>query len=306
MRLILRFFLFATSLGLLLILILNHILRDLWHQYSATEYITAAVKQPFSPDITTYDPSNDASSKEDSASLDRVIVMARTTKEDTSWVSKELSDWRNAIYTVDALPASAPDVAPDMASSGPMTPANKGHEAMAYLSYIIDNYASLPQLIAFLHPHRSGFLSAWHTDTVLHSNVDALRTLNTSFVLENGYVNLRCNWSPGCRPSDRDNAHVTEQIWSRVFERTSTPAKSFPFPGEVGQACCAQFAVSREAVTKRPKMDYKMMRNWLINTELSDRKSGRVFEFLWHVIFGMGHVYCPDEKECYCHVYGRC
>ena len=231
--------------------------------------------------------------------------MAKTTHEDTEWVLDELPDWQTAIYTVDKAPGAA-DMEGLASSSSLTTPANKGHEAMAYLTYIIDNYSSLPTILTFLHPHRSGFLTAWHTDAHLHSNVEALRALNLSFVEQNGYVNLRCNWSPGCREADRQNAHVTGQIWAEVFERTSTPPGSFPWPTEVGQTCCAQFAVTKDAVTQRPKEDYELFREWLLTTELPDRKSGRVFEFLWQVIFGKGSVYCPEEKMCYCQVYGRC
>lgn len=61
-------------------------------------------------------------------------------------------------------------------------------------------------------------------------------------------------------------------------------------PALVGQACCAQFAVSRERVLKRPKEDYVEFRRWLLETERNNAKSGRVLEFLWHVVFGMGPV----------------
>jgi Protein of unknown function (DUF3431) len=57
-------------------------------------------------------------------------------------------------------------------------------------------------------------------------------------------------------------------------------------PEMVGQTCCAQFAVSREQVMQRPLEDYVSYRQWILDTELNDEKSGRVMEFLWHVIFG--------------------
>ena len=77
-------------------------------------------------------------------------------------------------------------------------------------------------------------------------------------------------------------------------------------PTQVAAACCAQFAVSAEQVRTRPKEDYVKIRKWLIETELNDASSGRVMEFLWHVIFGMESIYCPDEELCYCQVYGQC
>lgn len=168
---------------------------------------------------------------------------------------------------------------------------------MAYLSYIIDNYAALPATLAFLHSHRAGFFAAWHTDTPLHDNVDALRSLQIPFVQRNGYVNLRCNWNPGCLEAHRDNAHVTPEVWRDVFAGTSREGEGIQdkeggegAPTLVGAACCAQFAVSREQVLARPLSDYERFREWIVDTEKSDAKSGRVLEFLWHVIFGKDAV----------------
>ena len=213
------------------------------------------------------------------------------------------------------------------------TPVNKGHESMAYLTYLIDNYAHLPSTIAFLHAHRSGFLNAWHVDASLHDNVAAMRTLQLPFVQENGYVNLRCKWNPGCVESHRLNRHVTEEVWREVFDGTSTPPLLLDvhppldngddvdgddddddeqdeamyeaaaaaaaergkgllqqnpmfFPRQVGAACCAQFAVSRNQVLRRPREDYIRFREWVTQTDRDSASSGRVMEFLWHVIFG--------------------
>jgi hypothetical protein len=54
----------------------------------------------------------------------------------------------------------------------------------------------------------------------------------------------------------------------------------------IASACCAQFAVSREQVLKRPIEDYVKIRQWVIDTDRDDASSGRVMEYLWHVIFG--------------------
>lgn len=183
---------------------------------------------------------------------------------------------------------------------------------MAYLTYIIDHYnSSLPSTIAFLHAHRNGFLRAWHTDSPLHDNVDAMRALQIPFVTHNGYVNLRCNWKPGCGRQSI-NTHVTWRIWEELFNGTSTPPtddagrwktspaggttseedrdKATYVKGHTAAACCAQFAVSREQVLRRPREDYIRFRDWLIHTGKTDAKSGRVFEFTWHYIFGKDSV----------------
>ena len=182
-----------------------------------------------------------------------------------SWILIPLTSWQRAIYTVNPSPNSP-------ANNTLTTPLNKGHEAMAYLTYIIENFNSLPSTMAFIHPHRSSFLSAWHTDTPLHSNIDSLNSLSLPFVQKNGYANLRCNWNPGCLPSHRKNAHVTPTVWRDIFSGTSTgdsTGLTAP-PAEVGAACCAQFAVSAKRVRERPLKDYEHFRQWIVETSLTD------------------------------------
>ena len=79
---------------------------------------------------------------------------------------------------------------------------------------------------------------------------------------------------------------MTPAIWREIFHKDD----DYPAPEQVGAACCAQFAVSRDQVHARPVADYMHFRQWILDTELNDAKSGRVMEFLWHVIFGKGAV----------------
>ena len=77
-------------------------------------------------------------------------------------------------------------------------PRNKGREANVYLTYLIENYESLPSVIVFLHPHRDGYPLAWHNDAPMYDNVYVVEHLQLNFVQSNGYANLRCNPDPGC------------------------------------------------------------------------------------------------------------
>ncbi|KAL8912473.1 MAG: hypothetical protein Q9172_007498 [Xanthocarpia lactea] len=294
MRWTLRFALPALLIVITLFVILYIKFAQIWDQYDAPAYAWVSLQNTFRGS-KLYSPPPVAGKVED-----KVVVMAKVESEHTDWVAENLPDWQHAIYTVD------PSVNPSNTTL--TTPQNKGHESMAYLTYIIDHYTSLPATIAFIHPHRRGFMDAWHTDTPLHDNVDGLRTLRLEHVQQNGYVNLRCNWNPGCKKADRKNKHVTAKVWQEFFKGASKASFSQPeyVPGEVGAACCAQFAVSRERVLERPLSDYEGFRQWVLDTNMSDAKSGRVLEFLWHVIFGMDAVYCPEESSCYCNVYGRC
>ncbi|KAK5100665.1 hypothetical protein LTR70_001435 [Exophiala xenobiotica] len=185
---------------------------------------------------------------------------------DVSWVTDELPDWKHAIYTVD--PSN------ETRAHTLTTPVNKGHEAMAYLTYIIDNYnSSMPEVVAFLHSHRNSFFQAWHDDTPLHDNVHAMRHLRLDYMKERGYVNLRCNSNPGCKQTKKGNLHFAGHVWNEVMGNTSAPAFSQQptSPGaqqahltpddkersenvtpRIWAACCAQFAVSREQIFRRP------------------------------------------------------
>lgn len=225
------------------------------------------------------------------------IVMAATKSDHTDWVAKELSDWDAAIYSVDN------DTTREL-----HTPANKGKESMAYLTYIIDNYENLPNISIFLHSHRDGYPAAWHTDNNKHSNPWSVKHLQLSAVETRGFINLRCNHVPGCpaeiqpfrNPPEghRDLEHAFERIWKEIFGADQQ------VPRRIGTPCCAQFAVTKEAVRKRTKEDWVGYRKWLLNTKEDDEMSGRVFEYLWHILFGREEVMCKKYNDCYCEVYG--
>lgn len=164
---------------------------------------------------------------------------------------------------------------------------------MAYLTYIVDHYQKLPSAIVFLHSHQNGYPRAWHTDMDNYDNVKSLKCLKLDFVDRQGYANLRCNHVPGCPdevqpfrdpPQDhRDVERLFPDVWRRLFSYT-------PVPETIGVACCGQFAVSKSQVRARPLEDYIRYRQWVLETNLDDEKSGRVMEYLWHIIFGRDAV----------------
>lgn len=173
------------------------------------------------------------------------------------------------------------------------TARNKGREANVYLTYIIDYYDELPSTIAFVHSHEDGWPRAWHTDATDHSNVKSLNSLNTEFVQKNGYANLRCLAIPGCpdemqpfrEPYEeaREEEHAYSKAWRYIFENDEVPTV-------IGTPCCAQFSVSREQVHQRPRTFYLRAHQWLLDADLDDATTGRVFEYMWHIIFGQDPV----------------
>jgi hypothetical protein len=224
---------------------------------------------------------------------DRVVVIAKLPTDDTRWVHTDLQDWQSAIYDIDTENAHNTSTLNPLTNSTLRTLRNKGMEANAYLAYIVQNYNNLPSTIAFIHPHKDGYPLAWHTDNNEHSNVVSLKTLNINFIQSNGYANLRCVNDPGCPhevmpfrnpPEDHRTIEAAmPEAWQDLFNNTDVPQI-------LATPCCAQFAVSNEQVRKRPLEAYQKYYTWLMETPLKDETSGRVFEYLWHILFGQDPV----------------
>lgn len=186
-----------------------------------------------------------------------------------------LHRWQHAVYVVDDPEAEL------------HVQANKGKESGIYLQYIKDHYDDLPEYIVFLHAHRI----SPHVEFVQQDNVLTVQRLQLDYLKKAGYVNLRCEWGPGCpdevqpfRQLDGRPAEIAfAGAWMRMFNNTEVPEV-------VATPCCGQFAVTREQVLTRPLSDYETYHRWLMDTELDDETSGRVFEYLWHVIFGQDPV----------------
>ena len=224
----------------------------------------------------------------------KTLVVAQAGEEDVDWIGEELPDWQPAVYVVDDPTAPL------------HPPKNKGHEVMVYLSYIIEHYEKLPDIVAFMHSHQF----AWHNDDLFAGDAsEHLRRLNAARVVREGYMNLRCVWGPGCpdwmhpgaleEKSEKQEETMLARSWGEIFPDD-------PVPDVLAQPCCAQFAVSRERIRAIPKARFVFYRDWVLRTELSDYISGRVWEYLWHVVFTGENVVCPAEHICYCDGYGLC
>ena len=78
------------------------------------------------------------------------------------------------------------------------------------------------------------------------------------------------------------------QVWNQTYL-----AELGPPPAELHAACCAEFIVARERVLRHPRAFYEHLRDWIITTELDRYRSGRVFEYVWHYMFGEPAVLHP-------------
>lgn len=232
----------------------------------------------------------------------RTLVVAKLRDADTNWVdmlAEEDGRLSSAVYTVDA---------PNTNDTLLSVPINKGHEVMVYLTYIIEHYFQLSDVTIFMHSDQI----AWHNNDLLNmDSAEMVRRLRNDYVYKKGYTNLRCQHDPGCpariRPAlanEQYNPDVPEAVvigdtWKTLFLEEAMPAA-------LAQPCCSQFAVSAEAIRQVPLMDYVAYRRWLMETDLDDNLSGRVWEYLWQWIFTGQAEDCPNERVCYCEGYGVC
>ncbi|OJD12614.1 hypothetical protein AJ78_06819 [Emergomyces pasteurianus Ep9510] len=285
---------------------------------------------PASP-TTTATSASDSKPPQDKTTtphnVTRTLVIASLLEEDTTWASTLTTtdpSLTAAIYIVDS---PYPNQTTITDTPYLTVPANKGHEVMVYLTYIIDTYATLPDVAIFMHSHAE----TWHNNDFLSSSSTlTVQRLRSAKVLRDGYMNLRCHHNPGCpdhihptNPADdpgttstasegdsgetnsKDDAlNIPESTvmggaWTELFPTT-------PIPRVLSQPCCGQFAVSGDRLRSVPLERYVAFREWLLTTTLSDRLSGRVWEYLWQYVFGRVEEYCPDEYTCYCEGYGVC
>ena len=233
-------------------------------------------------------------SKPGESNYSRVLVIPCLHEKETGWVKTELPDVELVTYVANDTSAIL------------HPPRNKGHEVMVYLSYIIDHYADLPEIAVFMHAHR---WAPHNVELFNHDAVEMIKRLSSQHVLRQGYVNLRCKWDPGCpewlHPTnkqetlDRQEEMMASKCWAELFPYKALP----PF---LAQACCAQFALSRERILSIPLSRFIYYRDWVLTTPLSDYISGRIWEYLWHFLFTANTSYCPSEHRCYCETYGIC
>lgn len=217
--------------------------------------------------------------------LTKALIIASTSASNLSWLSPELlskTHWIPQLYITDAV------------STGPSqltVPVNKGNEAMVYLTYIIDNYDFLPDVMFFHHHHEQ----AWHQS---FPSPYELTRLKPDTVVKQGYVSPRC--LPGCENviefsgdvapmADLATAARDVQLASllREFYRDEKTGERLPLPKKIAAPCCAQFAVSKQKVRERGLDTWKKLREWLIETDVQGDHAGRLLEWTWHLWFGM-------------------
>jgi len=192
----------------------------------------------------------------------RVIIVARYA-EDTSWVDSYFGDVPHIVIT------------PGLSSGVYTTPRNRGHETGPFLQYILANYDALPAHMAFVH----GARISHHTfELDLVPVLKAIKWGAAPYLPLNVHMFHKVKAGNAEQPEFADIARA----WPKLF--TSLAPE---MPREFDNWCCAQFAVTREAVLARPRAFYEALNEWATNSEVESFISSRVLEQTWHMIFGL-------------------
>ncbi|KAE8352226.1 hypothetical protein BDV28DRAFT_135553 [Aspergillus coremiiformis] len=270
-------------------------------------YQTEVFQIRSSPEISAVNPTPTLTGPNDGiktplirGSNDVALVAPKTRDENVRWMATFCKQFGCTpyIYTTDEIPEE------DYLHPRTL----KGHEAAAYLTYIVDHYDHLSPFTIFIH----GKDEHWHNDAAGPKTSNVLLNLRFEAARAYGYVNLRCLAVPGCPDSlhpavnqktDLEYHQLVEdfpQIYYELFGESDAPS-------QVGHQCCGQFIVTRDRIRQRPRSDYERLLHWVGNTTRTDSYGiGWTLEKLWHIIFGMNAVHCPPVEQCRCDVYGWC
>lgn len=226
------------------------------------------------------------------------LVIASLETDDISWTAKlHLPNLKIVRYVIDA---------PGAEYHPPVL--GKGREALVYHTYFYDFYDKLPDISIMIHPHED----PWHIEGVLQQSMAfTLSHLDLEVVRTRQYANLRVSWTQAC-PAWIDTTKSPEQALKQEepymhsafvdnFGMSDTEV-----PGILAGPCCSQFAVTREAVLRNPRHQYKRSMDWLVGTSLSDYISGRIWEHMWPYLFMREAIDCPLEWKVYCAMYHVC
>lgn len=162
-------------------------------------------------------------------------------------------------------------------------------------SYIIDNYDDLPGYALFVHGH----VTSWHQVMPIYMLV---RALNLTALDNEQYISLQCSDIYGC-----ENAPAID-TWHPQFSRAGKICAFWelirpghPCPRYLSSKCCAQFAVTREAIRTLTLNDWIQIREPLLHDytiypgisdlALDEWDIGWIYEKTWHIFFGM-----PDQQ----------
>ena len=150
---------------------------------------------------------------------------------------------------------------------------NKGQEVAMYIKYFIDNYNNLPDKILFLHGHQM----AYHQD---HTSDYIIKNVNWDL---NDYfsVGRRGHYEELSSSSENSEGafNWVKDNWYIFQNKLEFPKDGlFFYPN-------GQFVVSKECITQYEQSFWFNLYKWLLTTNIEDRITSRIFEYVWNYIF---------------------
>mmetsp|Transcript_47843 Transcript_47843/g.108570 ORF Transcript_47843/g.108570 Transcript_47843/m.108570 type:complete len:397 (+) Transcript_47843:1-1191(+) len=160
----------------------------------------------------------------------------------------------------------------------PFANPGRAQECPGVMSYLVENYNELPDIMIFLHGYPFDH-NPW-----LEEQLFELFKINRNYGLpEFRFVHLNLELHPKCVLNRAPNGQSRLLgLDEELFNKSSS--KSFGMPrSEIcysAKFCCGQFLVSRKAVLARPRSFYRLALKLA-----REQGSCNQLEFLWHAIF---------------------
>ena len=177
----------------------------------------------------------------------------------------------------DTLPDPALFTSPNI-DVQPFANPGRAQECPGVMSYLVENYNELPDIMIFLHGY------PFDHNPYLEEQLFELFKINRNYGLpEFRFVHLNLELHPKCVLNRAPNGQSRLLgLDEELFNKSSS--KSFGMPrSEIcysAKFCCGQFLVSRKAVLARPRSFYRLA------LKLAQEQNDCIqLEFLWHAIF---------------------
>lgn len=165
---------------------------------------------------------------------------------------------------------------------------NLGHEALAYLEFIIENYDRLPTHLVLLHDEEY----SWHHEGSLVDRLKdhvgkyvELETLNKYFWRPFPFTT---GYPKEVEYGTKELAGI-EEVFDTCLVNDSMRSLSLSDYGDFtrGMGCCAQFIVHRHIIYQRSLQAYKCMRDWIIQNakDSKDKHPAVVLERAWNLVW---------------------
>ena len=196
-----------------------------------------------------------------------LVIVTSHWKEDLSWLKKS----RFPVVLIDKEGAD-----PTCFEAQHIIP-NKGLDAAAYFTYIIENYDNLPDHVAFIHGHET----SWHHrhDRPLLEVIESANIQKYEYIPLNNFIRIY-GFCDEPKNVDSSPGMKLKSFWNFLNLPPLPDMTKFVIP------ICSQFIVSRRRILNIPKELWKELLRIVVTAEGDDAKIWpNFFEFIYHIIF---------------------